>query len=385
MASCCLLAILIVSLNYRLYANGCYTSIISFGDSLADTGSLKQLASISNKSYPSLHLPYGETFFHQPTGRCSNGRLIIDFLAESLGLPFIPPFTNHKGIDGFVELGQGVNYAVAGATALNTSFLQAKGIQNPITNASLGVELAWFQQSLPSLCRNTSDCKNVIGSSLILVGEIGGNDYNFPLVDEKSMAEIESYVPFVIDIIASTINDLIATGAQTLVVPGNLPVGCSPTYLSKRDFDKDEHDPTTGCLIRLNNFAEYHNQLLQIKLHQIREHHPDIVIIYADYFNAAMQFYRSPEKFGFTNGALKACCGGGGPYNYNSSMKCGYGTATVCDQPNTYANWDGVHLTEAAYKIIFKSLFQGSYTTPPFNFVCPTLASHVKTEFSSYM
>nr|GEZ62617.1 GDSL esterase/lipase At1g28580-like [Tanacetum cinerariifolium]GEZ68568.1 GDSL esterase/lipase At1g28580-like [Tanacetum cinerariifolium] len=74
------------------YAIGCYTSIISFGDSLADTGNLKQQSTHSHVQAPHfLFPPYGETFFHKPTGRCSNGRLIIDFLAESLGLPLIPP------------------------------------------------------------------------------------------------------------------------------------------------------------------------------------------------------------------------------------------------------------------------------------------------------
>ncbi|KAJ0435542.1 putative sinapine esterase [Helianthus annuus] len=70
-----------------MYANGCYTSIISFGDSLADTGNLKQLGSISNREvFPLLLPPYGENFLNQSTGRCSNGRLIIDFLGNFLYL-----------------------------------------------------------------------------------------------------------------------------------------------------------------------------------------------------------------------------------------------------------------------------------------------------------
>ncbi|PWA53586.1 SGNH hydrolase-type esterase domain-containing protein [Artemisia annua] len=71
--------------TYSLFANGCYTSIISFGDSLADTGNLKRLASTPEEH--SLHFfypPYGESFFHMPTGRCSNGRLIIDFIGNLL-------------------------------------------------------------------------------------------------------------------------------------------------------------------------------------------------------------------------------------------------------------------------------------------------------------
>lgn len=58
-------------------------SIISFGDSLADTGNLLHL-STSNIPPHFAVPPYGETYFHTPTGRFSNGRLIIDFLGAFL-------------------------------------------------------------------------------------------------------------------------------------------------------------------------------------------------------------------------------------------------------------------------------------------------------------
>ncbi|KAI0491702.1 hypothetical protein KFK09_025962 [Dendrobium nobile] len=65
----------------------CYTSIFSFGDSITDTGNLL----LSNgDNCLSGRLPYGETFFGRPTGRFSDGRLIIDFIAEAMGIPFLP-------------------------------------------------------------------------------------------------------------------------------------------------------------------------------------------------------------------------------------------------------------------------------------------------------
>lgn len=56
-----------------------FQSIISFGDSITDTGNLIAL-STPNELPESAFLPYGETFFHHPTGRYSDGRLIIDFI-----------------------------------------------------------------------------------------------------------------------------------------------------------------------------------------------------------------------------------------------------------------------------------------------------------------
>ncbi|GFZ06135.1 GDSL-like Lipase/Acylhydrolase superfamily protein [Actinidia rufa] len=63
----------------------CYTSIISFGDSLADTGNLLRLLENSSSDQPppfSLP-PYGKTYFHRPTGRFSDGRLVIDFIGKT--------------------------------------------------------------------------------------------------------------------------------------------------------------------------------------------------------------------------------------------------------------------------------------------------------------
>lgn len=58
-----------------------YTSIFSFGDSLADTGNLLHLR--ANDPPNVGRFPYGRTYFHHPTGRFSDGRLIIDFIGIS--------------------------------------------------------------------------------------------------------------------------------------------------------------------------------------------------------------------------------------------------------------------------------------------------------------
>ena len=58
-----------------------FKSIISFGDSIADTGNLLGLSDPNHLPHVAFS-PYGETFFHHPTGRFSNGRLIIDFIGN---------------------------------------------------------------------------------------------------------------------------------------------------------------------------------------------------------------------------------------------------------------------------------------------------------------
>lgn len=62
---------------------------------------------------------------------------------------------------------------------------------------------------------------------------------------------------------------------------------------------------------------------------------------------------------------LTACCGRGGPYNYNKSAVCGNPGVSACVEPSQYVNWDGIHLTEAAYKLITQALLQAPMHTIP--------------------
>ncbi|WOL03161.1 hypothetical protein Cni_G11881 [Canna indica] len=378
-----LLLLLPAVLGSAAAAAGCFSTILSFGDSLADTGNL--LHTLGKDNLRTGRPPYGMTFFHHPTGRFSDGRLVVDFIAEAMGLPLLPP---HQERWRSADLRKGVNFAVAGATAIENSFFEERGIYIKFTNTSLGDQIQWFKQLLPSLCSSASDCEEMLENTLFLMGEIGGNDYSNPFMEGRSLNEIKSFVPRVIATIASAINELIELGARTLVVPGITPLGCNSAYLTYfQSQHVQDYDSSTGCLKWLNEFTEFHNTLLQSELQTLRQLHPQATIIYADYFAASMSIITNPNlnELGFGNEPLVACCGGGGPYNYNSAVQCGDNGSTLCDDPSLYVHWDGLHLTEAAYRTIAMGLLQGPFAAHPITHACPSIKERVDDDQYSFV
>ncbi|CAL2259704.1 unnamed protein product [Prunus armeniaca] len=50
-------------------------------------------------------------------------------------------------------------------------------------------------------------------------------------------------------------------------------------------------------------------------------------------------------------------------------LPCGTLSASACPSPSQYINWDGVHLTEAMYKVLTDMFLNGKATHPPFSYL----------------
>jgi hypothetical protein len=156
-----------------------FKKIYAFGDSFTDTGNTKSITGPSGFGHVS-NPPYGSTFFHRPTNRYSDGRLVIDFVAEALSLPYLPPYRNIKAAG---NASFGVNFAVAGSTAINHAFFVKNNLTLDITPESIQTQFLWFNRFLESqgYCTGeaASDCKEAFDDALVWVGEIGINDYAY--------------------------------------------------------------------------------------------------------------------------------------------------------------------------------------------------------------
>ncbi|KNA04301.1 hypothetical protein SOVF_200930 [Spinacia oleracea] len=327
------------------------TSIYQLGDSLSDTGNLI-IESPNGVASAFSRLPYGESFFKHPTGRCSNGLLMIDFLAKAFGVPNLNPYLNKDAV-----FTHGVNFAFSGATALPSESLEEKNIVNPVTNSSLSVQLDWMWSHFNSICYNDQDCAEKLKNSLFIVGEIGSNDYYYAFSQGKTMKDANSMVFDVVQAIIEGIRRVIQIGATKIIVPGTFPLGHFPAYITA-------YQPKNSAIYSkqrlLNDLSLYHNNELKKRLQLLKQDYKNITIIYGDYYNGFTRLLKNAPRFGFngTSDLRRACCGVGGELSFNPTRMCGARGVPVCANPDGYVVWDGFNLTQKAYRILARWFFR---------------------------
>jgi hypothetical protein len=141
-----LLAALCASLLVAAASAQKYNAVYSFGDSITDTGNLCTNGRPSAITFT--QPPYGETYFGKPTCRCSDGRVIVDFLSNQFGLPFLPPSKSTSA-----DFKKGANMAITGATAMDAPFFRSLGLSDKIwNNGPISFQIQWFQQITSTVC-----------------------------------------------------------------------------------------------------------------------------------------------------------------------------------------------------------------------------------------
>jgi hypothetical protein len=160
---------------------GCFSKVYAFGDSYTDTGNAHFMGAL--KSYISV---FFNMFKHGsssagnlPGYRLSNGRLVIDYLCETLSVPHLPAYK-----DSSAQFSGGVNFAIAGSTTLSVDFFAQFRIDHSLMwkriPESYRTQIDWFHKFLAEFdCKGKDEatCKGELANTLIWVGEMGGNDY----------------------------------------------------------------------------------------------------------------------------------------------------------------------------------------------------------------
>ncbi|RDY06653.1 GDSL esterase/lipase [Mucuna pruriens] len=353
---------MISSLIGSSYSMCDFEAIFNFGDSNSDTGGF-------HTAFPAQPSPYGMTYFKKPVGRASDGRLIVDFLAQGLGLPYLSPYLQSIGSD----YTHGANFASSASTVISpiTSF-SVSGL-SPF---SLSIQLRQMEQfkarvdefhqtgaRIPSSGTKIPS-PDIFGKAIYTL-YIGQNDFASKIAATGSIDGVRDSLPQIILQIDAAIKELYAQGGRTFMVFNLGPVGCYPGYLVELPHATSDFDQF-GCMVSCNNAVNDYNKLLKEKLTQTRESLVGASLIYVDTHSALLELFHHPTYYGLKDGT-RACCGyGGGNYNFNPKILCGHMIASACDEPQNYVSWDGIHFTEAANKIVAHAILNGSLFDPPF-------------------
>ncbi|KAA8538471.1 hypothetical protein F0562_027983 [Nyssa sinensis] len=345
-----------------------FPAIFNLGDSNSDTGTL---AAAFNWTPP----PNGETFFNMPAGRYADGRLIIDFIASSFGLPFLSAYVNSLG----ANFKHGANFACAAATIALPQTVIPVGNYSPFYLDAQYWQFMQFKQRSQIIKKTGGIFKDLVpdeeyfGKALYTF-DIGQNDLGQGFFSNMSTEEVKASIPDVVNRFSNNVKNVYKLGARSFWIHNTGPIGCLPYILSSFPISPDEMD-SAGCARPYNEVAQYFNYKLKEAIVKLRKELPLAAITYVDIYSAKYSLFTEPEKYGFEL-PLVACCGFGGRYNFDDSyarLACG-STITVngkkifvgsCKDPSVRVNWDGVHYTEAANKVVFDKISTGAFSDPP--------------------
>ncbi|XP_074365771.1 acetylajmalan esterase-like [Apium graveolens] len=306
-----------------------------FGDSISDTGNKIVEDPFTQCGRP----PFGESFSLGPSGRCSNGFLMIDYIALGAGIPLLKPYL---GVDK--DFSNGVDFAVSGSATLSAIMLSKRNIIQKSTNSSFGKQVDRLITHLTTICNSKIATREYLKDALFIIGEMGGNDYNYAFLQGTNPDEIHEMVPEVVQ-------SIIDLGGAKIIVQGSFPFGCYPvsvtTYQSSNTTTSDKYQ----CVELMNRFAVFHNEHLQNAITTLQDEYPHIVILYGDYYNAYQWLLENAAYFGITS-TLRVCCGTGGILNYNNERRCGDPGVLSCQDSDTHLSWDGIHMSQKANHLI---------------------------------
>ncbi|KAL2642495.1 hypothetical protein R1flu_010082 [Riccia fluitans] len=332
---------------------------------------------------PANNYPYGVTFPGYSSGRWSDGRILIDFWAKILGLPYLDPFVK----SGASSFSHGANFACGGGTttdkyassapfsfSLSLQLYQFRKFKSQVMETNRNQELFPGSQQLKD-CGSNLPPKSVFQDALYIVA-VGANDIWYPVLQRTPIEEMRAAIPDITASIMRTIESLYEEGARNILVEDVYPLGCMLLTIKDGNYtvygDMGTLD-SDGCVKLLDDLSRLHNSILKEEIAAFaRKHSADLSVALVETYSIRRDLMTNPVKYGFKYGMEAACCGRNGiPGRYKSDEKCGKSQrAQPCTDPTEYVIWDGLHYTEAANKAIMKVILSGGHFHPQFPLSC---------------
>ncbi|KAG6470421.1 GDSL esterase/lipase At1g71691-like [Zingiber officinale] len=310
-----------------------------FGDSLIDSGNNNRLASFAKANY----YPYGIDFAGGPSGRFSNGYTIVDEIADLLGLPLVPPYSETSSGDAAAL--HGVNYASAAAGILDVTG------QNFAGRIPFDQQIKNFESTLDQNTGNlgADAVYDAIARCIFFVG-MGSNDYlnNYlmPDYDTRNQYDGEQFADLLAHLYARQLTSMYNLGARKFVINGVGSIGCIPSILAESP--SGQCSPDVDKLVMLfDSKVKAMVDTLNVNLHHAK-------FIYVDIYHMILDILANPKQYGFSV-IDRGCCGIG----RNSGQITCLPFQTPCANRDQYVFWDAFHPTAAVNIMLAKKAFSG--------------------------
>ncbi|CAN0904299.1 GDSL esterase/lipase At5g14450 [Linum grandiflorum] len=333
-----------------------FPAVYNFGDSNSDTGG-------RCAAFGEIPPPNGETFFGHPAGRACDGRLIIDFLADRLKLPYLSAYLDSVGTD----FKHGANFATGGSSIRPggyspfdlgvqiSQFKRFKAQTNQLyqTHFSTNAGLHKAKSSKSNLPRQ------VDFSTALYTFDIGQNDLAIGF-QHSSPQEVQKSIPDILTQLSNAVQQLYEEGARFFWVHNTGPIGCLP-YSVIYNSDPENLD-RNGCVRSHNDVAEEFNRQLQDKVSQLMEKLRRSAFTYVDMYSAKYHLISTSGSQGFVN-PMEFCCGSYYGYHIDCGKKVvvnGTEYGNPCKDPSMHVSWDGIHYSEAANLWVANRILNGT-------------------------
>ncbi|MED6206211.1 hypothetical protein PIB30_024659 [Stylosanthes scabra] len=333
------------SLKYALKFPPVAPALFVIGDSSVDCGTNNFLGTFARAN----HLPYGRDFdTHQPTGRFSNGRIPVDYLATRLGLPLVPSYLGQAG--DVQDMIHGVNYASAGAGIIFSSGSELG------QHISFAQQVQQFTDTLQQFIISMGeDAATELISDSVFYISIGINDYiHYYLLNVSNVDNLYlpwSFNQFLATSVRQEIKNLYNLNVRKVVLTGLAPIGCAPQYLWQYGSENGE------CVEQINDMATEFNFLMRHMVTKLSAELSDASIIFCDVFAGSMDILKNHESYGF-NVTNEACCGYG---KYKGWIMC-LSPEMACSNASNHIWWDQFHPTDAVNAILADNIWNGQHT-----------------------
>ncbi|XVE67832.1 hypothetical protein DITRI_Ditri09bG0020300 [Diplodiscus trichospermus] len=341
-----------------------FPAIYNFGDSNSDTGGI-------SAAFEPIRAPYGVPFFHKPAGRDCDGRLIIDFIAERVKLPYLHAYLNSLG----ANFRHGANFATGGSTIRRQN---ETIFEYGISPFSLDMQIVQFQQFKARTVEMYNQAKDPSEkdklprpedfAKALYTFDIGQNDLSVGF-RKMSFDQLRAAMPDIINQLASAVQLLYQQGGRTFWIHNTGPIGCLPVNFFYNLNPEPGYVDQYGCVKGQNEMAMEFNRQLKDRIIKLRTELPEASITLVDVYTAKISLIGSAKNKGMAD-PKKVCCG----YHVNyDHIWCGnkakinntevYGDA--CENPSLFVSWDGVHYSQAANQFIADHTLNGSLSDPP--------------------